>query len=428
MAENEVVINEEKEEFSVGGDENELKFKEKEELKIQQQKKAEEQKPEGEEGEEGKEGVVEHDPNEGGGTTEDRFKFKEIEEKDISQYLWDTLLKCMNKFNEYIYNKCMDAIDRNLSKSETGPAAPEASKEEKAEHTKKRGAKLYDLRSAVTEDFAKSVNEETLGEFLNKHSAILRNSSDPEKDKKSFKNLLVRANGIAYDMAVSEILHEKISKDKNFDFATMDTKSLINEVKTRVPEKFERLITGSVATAHYAEIIDGMNSSQALKACDEYLNIRENESNAIKNLITKDLEAGNFVANGKNPSRDIGVKINAYNRSFDNDAVVVNSSLKEMVSYLEKSNLSAEEKVNLAEFQKKINLSQQFENATISDLQKQIKAIDAAYKANKSNPIRARIDAMKKANGFSPIANKMVQKHTNNAILQAVNKAKGGRR
>lgn len=426
MAENEVFINEEEKELSVGGGENELKFKEKEEeLKIQQQKKAEEQKPADEEG---KEGVVENDPNEDTPEKSNRWEFEHIKEQDISQYLWDTLLKYVNKFNEYIYNKCMDAIDRRISKSETGPAAPEAPKEKKAEHTKKRGAKLYDLRSAVTEDFAKSVNEETLGEFLNKQSVILRNSTDPEKDKKSFKNLLVRANGIAYDMAVSELLHEKISKDKNFDFATMDTKSLINEAKTRVPEKFERLITGSVATAHYAEIIDGMNSSQALKSCDEYLNIRENESNAIKNLITQDLDAGNFVANGKNPSRDIGVKINAYNRSFDNDAVVVNSSLKEMVSYLEKSNLSAEEKVNLAEFQKKINLSQQFENATILDLQKQIKAIDAAYKANKSNPIRAKINAMKKANGFSPIANKMAQKYANNAILQAANKAKGGRR
>ena len=430
MAEEVVNIKEEKEEdgvLSVGG-ESVLNVKERpDEIKpTENTKETEENKPE--EDEEKKEGIVENRPDEDTAKKGSRWNFVPIKEQDISQYLWDTLLNCINKFNEYIYNKTMDALDRGLSKSERGPAAPEAPKEEKIKHTKERGTKLYDLRSAVTDNFATSINDGKFDDFLSKNSVVLKNSAEPEKDRIAFKNLIVHAQGVAYDMAVSELLHEKMSKDKNFDFATMDTKALIDEVKTRVPEKFEHLRTGIIATSYYAENIGGMIPSQALKACEEYLTIRENESIVIKNLINKDLDAGNFIANDKKPSRDTGVKINAYNRSFNNDAVVINSTLKETITFLENSNLTEDEKVNLAEFQKKINLSQNFEAATVLDLQKQIKAIDAAYKANKNNPLRAKIAALKKANGLNPVSLKIAQQHSNNTIIQAVNKAKGGRK
>ena len=431
MAETTINIKEKKEEvFGVGGEnvgENVLNFAEqKDTLNVQQQKAAAEGKPEDEGNEEA--ASIVNNPDEDSVTKSNRWKLEPVKDQDISQYLWDTLLRGFNNLNEWIYNKFMDSLDRGISKHERGPAAPEAPKEEKIKHTKERGTKLYDLRSAVTDNFATSINDGKFDDFLSKNSVVLKNSAEPEKDRIAFKNLIVHAQGVAYDMAVSELLHEKMSKDKNFDFATMDTKALIDEVKTRVPEKFEHLRTGIIATSYYAENIGGMIPSQALKACEEYLTIRENEANAIKNLINKDLEAGNFVANGKNPNRDIGVKINAYNRSFDNDAMVMNSALKETVEFLQNSNLSEDEKVNLAEFQKSINLAQKFENATILDLQKQIKAVDDAYKANKSTPLRARIAALKKANGFAPVAFKLSQIHADNTIIQAIGKAKGGGR
>lgn len=417
MAENEMEIKEE-EVLSVGG-ENQIEVKEgnSDEMRPQEQKATAEGKPEDEGNE--KEASIENNPNEDSVTKSNRGKFKEIEEQDISQYLWNTLLKCFNSLNEWIYNKFMDALDRGISKHERGPASPTASKEEKTKHTKERGAGLYDVGKEVNNAFAASVSN-----VPDEISGNIKGTKEMDK----LKGTMVRAHKIAYDMAVSEFLHEKMAKDKDFDFATMDKKALVNELQGRIMERHERLMTGVMATFYYSSNIESLNSQETLNACEEYLGIRENESNAIKNLINKDLEAGNFVANGKNPNRDIGVKISAYNRSFDNDAMVMNSALKETATFLQNSNLTAEEKVNLAEFQKSINLAQKFENATILDLQKQIKAVDAAYKANKSTPLRARIAALKKANGFAPVALKLSQTHANNAIIQAIGKAKGGRR
>ena len=58
------------------------------------------------------------------------------------------------------------------------------------------------------------------------------------------------------------------------------------------------------------------------------------------------------------------------------------------------------------------------------NLQKHIKAVDETYKANKNNPLRARIAAMKKANGLSPVSVKMAQKHASNTILRAATSKK----
>ena len=158
------------------------------------------------------------------------------------------------------------------------------------------------------------------------------------------------------------------------------------------------------------------------------MNIRENEVNEIKKLVTKDLDDGNFASNDRKPSRDIGVKINAYNQSFAKDASIVPESLKEAISLVENTNLSAEEKISLQEFQKKANLFQTFEANSVLNLQKQIKAVDEAYKANKNNPLRARIAAMKRAKGLNPVSVKMAQKYANNAILRAATNKRSGRK
>lgn len=406
MAENEELkVNEDEGEISVGG-EQELKVKEaQEELKIK-----EKSKPQDTPEEEKKEGVLENEPNETGGQKGNHGDFEFIKEQDISQYLWDTLLKYMNKGLKKVHDWTLDAVDSGLSKHERGPAKPQATKEEKKKHTTNRGKELYDLRQAVSQDFANSLTDE--------HLNSMTNFNQPE-DRNAFKGLLVRSQGIAYDMAVSELLSEKMSKDKNFDFANADTKSLIGEVKVRIREKQEKLMAGIQATAFYSENIEGMSSREALKACDEYLSIRENESNDIKGLITQDLENGNFVANDKKPTKDVVVKLNAYNRSFEHDAGVIHSSLKEAVTILENSNLSTEEKISLQEFQEKANLFQKFEAGAALDLQRQIKAVDEAYKSNKSSPLRARIAAMKQSHGLSPVSQKMVQNYANNAIIRA---------
>ena len=210
-----------------------------------------------------------------------------------------------------------------------------------------------------------------------------------------------------------------MSKDKNFNFAEMDTKTLIKELNGRITEKQRKLMTGTLATAFYAETIEGKPLEEALKACDEYLDIRENESDEIKNQIIQDLDKGNFAANGKSPSKDVAVKLNVYNRSFDNEAGVVSSSLKEAVELVNSSTLSPEEKVTLQEFQKHVNMFQAVENGAVLDLQRQAKAVEEAYKANKSNPLRAKIAAMKKVHGINPVTAKMSQKYVNSAILRA---------
>lgn len=447
MAENEINIKEE-EIFGVGS-ENQIKVEEgnPNEMRTQEQKAAAEGKPEDEGNE--KEASIENNPNEDSVTKSNRWKFEPVKDQDISQYLWDTLLRGFNNLNEWSYNKFMDALDRGLSKGECGPAKPEASKKEKTEHTKERGANLYsakdsvisgegfqNLREAVVSNFTDDMIAATCGAKTNEERQNI--SSEERKAAKQFveskyanqieglKSVTVRVNKIAYDMAVSEFLHEKMAKDKDFDFATMDKKALVKELQGRIMEKHERLMTGVMATFYYSSNIESLNSQETLNACEEYLGIRENESNAIKNLINKDLEAGNFVANGKNPNRDIGVKINAYNRSFDNDAMVMNSALKETATFLQNSNLTAEEKVNLAEFQKSINLAQKFEVSTVMNLQKQLKALAPAYQQCLQR--RDNLKAFKERMGLKSLSPKTLQIHANNAIIQAIGKAKGGRR
>ena len=402
----------------VGGEE-ELKVKQKaaeEELKVKQ--KAEEEKNQ-EEDEKKEEASVEHEPNETSSSKGSEFDLERVKDQDISQYLWDKLLDAINYINKKGYTWLMNGVDSGLSKRERGPAKPEAKKEEKIKHTKERGKELYGLRDAVNADFAKGVVANNVASATN-----IKDKSIQE----GFKNLMLRTHKIAYDMAVSEFLHEKMSKDKNFDFASMKKEDLDKEINVRTRKKHEMLDMGITATSFYAETIEGKSQKEALNACEEYLNIRENEVNEIKQLVTKDLDDGNFAANDKKPNRDIGVKINAYNQSFAKDASIVPESLKEAISLVENTNLSAEEKVSLQEFQKKANLFQTFEANSVLNLQKQIKAVDEAYKANKNNPLRARIAAMKNANGLSPVSVKMAQKYANNAILRAATNKSGGRK
>lgn len=404
----------------VGGEE-ELKVKEaqkkQEELIVKQKAAEEEQKKE--EDDEKKEASVENEPNETSARKGNHGELEFVKDQDISQYLWDTLLKYMNKGNQKIYNWLMDGVDNGLSKRERGPAKPEAKKEEKIKHTKERGKELYGLRDAVNADFAKGVVANNVASATN-----IKDKSIQE----GFKNLMLRTHKIAYDMTASEFLHEKMSKDKNFDFASMSKEDLDKEINVRTRKKQEMLDMGITATSFYAETIEGKSQQEALNACEEYLNIRENEVNEIKKLVTKDLDDGNFTANDKRPNRDIGVKINAYNQSFAKDASIVPESLKEAISLVENTNLSAEEKISLQEFQKKANLFQSFEANSVLNLQKQIKAVDEAYKANKNNPLRARIAAMKSAKGLNPVSVKMAQKYANNAILRAATNKSGGRK
>ena len=398
------------------GNEEELKFKEQEEL-IVKQKAAEEEKKK-EEDKKRKEASVENEPNETSPRKGSEFDLERVKDQDISQYLWDKLLDAINYINKKVYTWIMNGVDSGLSKREIGPAKPESNREEKLRHTKERGKGLYDLRDAVNADFAKDVAATNVASAIN------------IKDKnvqEGFKNLMIRAHKIAYDMATSDFLHEKMSKDKNFDFASMKKEDLDKEINVRTRKKQEMLDVGITATSFYAETIEGKSQKEALEACEEYLNIRDNEVNEIKKLVTKDLDDGNFASNDKKPSRDIGVKINAYNQSFAKEASIIPESLKEAISLVENTNLSAEEKVSLQEFQKKANLFQTFEANSMLNLQKQIKAVDDAYKANKNNPLRAKIAAMKNAKGLNPVSAKMAQKHANNTILRAATNKSGGK-
>lgn len=416
MAEDEMKVNEEEGEISVGGGE-EMQVNEKEAEELKPTEKAE-NSDDNEVGEK-KEATVENEPREDSEDKSARGDFEPIKEQDISQYLWDTFLKYLNKGLQKVYNWTMDSVDHAISKHERGPAKPSSSPKEKADHTVKRGKKLYDMREAASQNLASSITDDYLSA-----TPILKD----DNNRAAFKNLLVRAQGIAFDSAVSEFLSDKMSKDKDFNFAEMDTKKLSDVLKVRVAEKHKKLMTGALATAFYSETIEGASLDEALKACDEYLDIRENESNSIKELINQDLDKGNFIANGKNPSKDIAVKLNAYNRSFDNEAGVVSLSLQEAVALVNTSTLSPEEKVSLQEFQKSVNMFQAVENGAVLDLQRQAKAVEEAYKANKNSPLRAKIAAMKKANGLNPITVKMTQKYSNNTILRAAANKVGGRK
>ncbi len=404
----------EEETVNVGGQEEELKIKE--QLKQNDELRLKEQAEKAEDNEK-KEASVENYPKE----PDDKYnhgEYEPIKEQDISQYLWDTLLKYINKGLQKGYNWWMDSVDHALSKRDRGPAKPESSKEESITHSKERGKELYKAREDVTKEFQNRVTSEYLNSV----------KFNRESDKNALSNTLVRCQGIAYDVAVSEVLNEKMSKDKDGKFAKMNKTALIGEIKERVREKQEKLMSGVLATAYYAQNIENMEPSEVYKACKEYLDIRENESKAIKELITKDLENGNFVANDKKPNKDIAVKLNAFNRSFASDAGLVHSSLKEAISLVETSTLSPDEKVSLAEFQKTANLFQTFENGAALDLQRQIKLVDEAYKANKGNSVRDRIAAMKQNLGINPVASKMAQKYADNTVLRAVAKNQGGRK
>ena len=422
MAEEELNVKQADEELKVHEDEGDIKVGGEEELKV---KPAEnelkvKQKAEGENTpeDEKKEATVENEPEETSGQKPYSGEFETIKEQDISQYLWDTVLKYLNKGLQSLHNKTINAIDRGISKRERGPADPSASKEDKVKHTTDRGKSLYEAGKESAEAFEKSIAGDP----------NLKINSRLGEDFEEIKNLQVKAFRIAHDITVSEFLHEKMSKDKDFNFASMDTKALSAELQKRVLARQEQLMSGVTATSFYSENIEGLSPREALKSCDEYLNIRENESNELKNQVIQDLEQGNFVANEKKPNRETFVKLNAYNRSFENDATVINSSLKEAISLVENTNLSAEEKLSLQEFQKKANLFQTFEAGAALDLQKQIKAVDEAYKANKNNPLRARIAAMKQAKGMNPVSAKMAQKYVGNAILKAATNRRSGRK
>ncbi len=419
MTENEEIKVEMDEGVVEVGNEEELKVKEakkKQEELIVKQKAAEEEKKKEED--EKNEASVENEPNETSPRKGSELELERIKDQDISQYLWDKLLDAINYINKKGWNWLMNGVDSGLSKREIGPAKPESNREEKLKHTKERGKDLYDARDAVNANFAKSVVANNIASATNIKDKNIR---------EGFKNLMLRTHKIAYDMVVSEFLHEKMSKDKNFDFASMSKEDLDKEINVRTRKKYEMLDMGITATSFYAETIEGKSQKEALKACEEYLNIRENEVNEIKKLVKKDLDAGNFAADDKKPSRDIGVKINAYNQSFAKDASIIPESLKEAISLVQNTNLSAEEKVSLQEFQKKANLFQTFEANSVLNLQKQIKAVDEAYKANKNNPLRARIAAMKSAKGLSPVSVKMAQKYANNTILRAATSKSGGK-
>lgn len=416
----------ENEEIKVEMDEGVVEVGGEEELKVNEAKKnqeelivkqaAEEKK---QEEDEKNEASVENEPNETSPRKGSEFDLERVKDQDISQYLWDKLLDAINYVNKKSVAWLFNGVDSGLSKRERGPAKPEAKKEEKIKHTKERGKDLYGLRDAVNADFAKGVVANNVASATN-----IKDKSIQE----GFKNLMLRTHKIAYDMAASEFLHEKMSKDKNFDFASMSKENLAKEINVRTRKKQEMLDMGITATSFYAETIEGKSQKEALNACEEYLNIRENEVNEIKKLVTKDLDDGNFASNDRKPSRDIVVKINAYNQSFAKDASIVPESLKEAISLVENTNLSAEEKISLQEFQKKANLFQTFEANSALNLQKQIKAVDEAYKANKNNPLRARIAAMKRAKGLNPVSVKMAQKYANNAILRAATNKRSGRK
>ena len=405
----------EEETVNVGGQEEELKLKEQQKQNDELRLKEQAEKTEDNEK---KEASVENYPKE----PDDKYnhgEYEPIKEQDISQYLWDTLLKYINKGLQKGYNWWMDSVDHALSKRDRGPAKPESAKEEKLTHSKERGKELYKAREDVTKKFSESLKDDI---------SNLTTNIQTNDDRASLEETLTRCQGIAYDIAVSELLNEKMSKDKDGKFAVMNKTALIGEIKERVREKQEKLMSGVLATAYYAQNIENMEPPEVYKACKEYLDIRENESKAIKDLITKDLENGNFVANGKKPNKDIAVKLNAFNRSFASDSGLVHSSLKEAISLVETSTLSPDEKVSLAEFQKTANLFQAFESGAALDLQRQIKLVDEAYKANKSNSVRDRIAAMKQNLGVNPVASKMAQKYVNNAVLRAVAKNQGGRK
>lgn len=409
MAEEELKVEEEKE-VSVGGEE-ELKVKEQkkkqEELLVKQKAAEQEENPEDEEK---KEATLDNEPRETSGKKREHGKLPLVEDQDISMYLWKTLLKGINEFNQWAYDWIMSGVDSGLSKREIGPSKPEASKEEKVKHTCKRGKGLYEAGKAENEAFAKSIS--------NMPSAISGNIK-LESEKDSLKNVMLHARKIAHDAAVSEFLFEKMSKDKDFSIATTDKESLDKEIQDRVQEKHERLMSGVMATFYYSSNIEAQTPQETIKSCEEYLKIRETETNDIKNLVIKDLEAGNFVANDKKPSKDIGVKLNAYNQSFARELIILPSAVKESINLVESSALSDKEKIGLqqlAETEKNFRI---FEETSVANLAVQRKAIDEAIKANRNNPARARIAAMKSALGKNPVSARMVQKYADNAILRA---------
>ena len=241
-----------------------------------------------------------------------------------------------------------------------------------------------------------------------------------------FSKILCRAHTVAYNLAASEFLHEKM-KDKGFDFATMDKGALIKEQQQRILEKHEKMMAGVMATYFYSQNIEGMSAQEILKACEEYVSIREKESEDIKSLVMHDLEKGNIVANDKKPNRDIGVKINAFNQSFAKDALILPEAVRSATTLLKENSLSADEMVGLESLAKTENAFRIFENTTLVDIRAQAKALDEAIKRNKDNPTRARIAAMKSKLGLNPVTANMVKKYANNAILKAISKNKGGR-
>lgn len=347
-----------------------------------------------------------------------RWEFRDIEEEDISKYLWKVLLSdIINKGLKYLYGKATDGVDAGIRKHDRGPAAADASKDKKVKHTAERAKDLYEAAATEADAF-----EKTIPDSLRKPPASLNGKAECDR----FSKILCRADTVAYNLAASEFLHEKM-KDKGFDFATMDKGVLIKEQQQRILEKHEKMMAGVMATYFYSQNIEGMSAQEILKACEEYVSIREKESEDIKSLIMHDLEKGNIVANDKKPNRDIGVKINAFNQSFAKEALILPEAVRSATTLLKENSLSADEMVGLESLAKTENAFRIFENTTLVDIRAQAKALDEVIKRNKDNPTRATIAAMKSKLGLNPVTANIFKKHANNAILKAINKNKGGR-
>lgn len=236
-----------------------------------------------------------------------REKISPIKEQDISQYLWEEFLKfiswTLDKFDE----KIMAGLDHVIDNMKTSKIERSDDCKKDIPHAQRRGLELLNGAGNYASRFVDGLD-----------NRMLSNYSFVAENPEGLRNILERAARVSYTTTASRHLHDVMANDDSLEFAYMDNADLKKKMKKPLLNNFHNVMIGVASTALAAEDYlraSGITDEREIAAkkaiaINKYLEVMESQATKTKNLTEQNLTASNFVANEKEPTKELRTEIN----------------------------------------------------------------------------------------------------------------------
>ncbi len=254
-----------------------------------------------------KTGELGNDQQEDDSNKREREKFHPIKDQDISQYLWEEFLKfiswALDKFDE----KVMAGLDHVIDNLKTSNIERSNDCKKDIPHAQRRGLELLNGDGNYASHFVDGLD-----------NRMLSNYSFVAENPEGLRNILERAARVSYTATASRHLHDVMAKDDSLEFAYMDNADLKKKMKKPLLNNFHNIMIGVASTALAAEDYlraSGITDEREIAAkkaiaVNKYLEVMESQAAKTKTLTEQNLTASNFVANEKEPTKELRTEIN----------------------------------------------------------------------------------------------------------------------